>query len=159
VEKKEGNAGEAGGRVDPNVERRQQLEAAERKELEDLAKARNLADAKEMLNYANIKKKLVLTSLGYYVEYCPLRIEDRIKISELTDPSTEIQRDMRNRKMAYLVLSRADDRWTEEVVAELPAIFIDAMLMAYDEAEDSRFLLPILERRSSGLSRILRRRR
>lgn len=158
MEKNKESTGDAGGRLD-DAARRRMVETAERedtdRQLAELAKDRNLADAPEMINYANIKKKLELPSLGYHVEYCPLRIEDEVEIDQIKDDNPEVQQDLRNRKKAYLILSRADSRWTDQVVKELAAVIIDAILMEYDTAEDTRFLLPIIRRRSAGLRRAL----
>lgn len=136
-------------------------EPTQEEELAKLTKQRSLADAPEMLNYANVKKRLELPSLGnesssYYVEYCPLRIEDNITIKAITHENEEIQRNLRNRKKAHLILSRADNRYTERIIKELASVIIDAILMEYDEAEDSHFLLPILKRRSDGLTQTLK---
>ena len=64
--------------------------------------------------------------------------------------------DQRNREKVYLILSRADSEfWTKEKVYGLAAIFVDAILYEYDDAEDSRLLLPIIRRKSLGLRRTL----
>lgn len=160
MEKEERNESDTGPIVDPQREVRERLEAIDDgKEIDALAekaKVRNLADADEIINYANIKKKLELPTIGYHIYYCPLRIEDRLKISDITDDNLEIQRDQRNREKVFLLLSRADpDFWTREVVYELAAVFIDAILYEYDDEEDTRFLLPIIRRRSDSLRRTL----
>ena len=125
--------------------------------LAEMAKSRNLADIDELINYASIKKKLFMESMGFYVEYCPLRTEDRIEINSINDDNADIQRDKRNRRAIYLLLNRADDRYTEEKVNGLAATYIDAIMLEYDMQEDTRFLQPILKKRSDGLRQILRR--
>ena len=120
----------------------------------DLAKVRNLADAEVVLNYANIVKRLELPSLGFFVEYCPLRIKDRIAINEISHESEEILNDMRNRKTLFLILNRAKpELWTEERINDLPAMFVDAILMEYGQVEDDSFLLPIIARKLDGLTK------
>lgn len=126
--------------------------------LAEKAKARNLADAVELFSYAIQKKRLELPSIGAYVEYMPLRSQDRIAVNSITDTNPDIQRDKRNREMVYLLLSRADERYTREAVENLSAVLIDAILLEYEMQEDSRFLLPILNRKSDGLRKTLRRR-
>jgi len=155
MEKKQGSNGDKSPRVDPNKERLKKLEAAEyneeRRRLEELAKARNLADASEIINYTNIKKKLELPSLGYHVEYCPLRIEDRIEINRIVDNNLSIQRDKRNRKTIHLLLSRANpDVWTEDVVNQLAAQIIDIIIIEHNQQELGSFLQFLLPRKSSG---------
>lgn len=120
----------------------------------ELAKVRNLADAEVVLNYANIVKKLELPSLGFFVEYCPLRIKDRLEINAISDESEEIQIDLRNRRTLYLILHRADpELWTPQKIEELPAMFVDAILMEYGQVEDDSFLLPIITRKLDGLTK------
>ena len=121
-------------------------------ELADLSKVRDLANAEEVLNYANIRKKLELPSFGYFVEYCPLRVEDRLQISAIQDKDEAILTDLRNRRTVYLLLNRArPDVWTEEKVNQLASVFIDAIIMEYGAMEEDRFLLPIIKRKLDGL--------
>jgi hypothetical protein len=126
--------------------------------LAERAKHRNLADAEELFAYAIQKKKLELPSIGAYVEYMPLRSIDRIEVNSIIDSNPDIQRDKRNREMVFRLLSRADSRYTREAIENLSAMIIDAILLEYEMQEDSRFLLPILNRKSSGLRATLRRR-
>lgn len=161
MEKTEGNEETTDHRVEEtHEETRERLERLEEQEeeanLEELAQARSLADAEEMINYASIKRKLPLPTLGYFVEYLPLTIMERAKILEITDPNREIQRDKRNRMKVFLLMSRADERWTWDKVDGLAATIIDIILYEHENAEDGRFLLPVLRRRSSGLRRALK---
>ena len=118
-----------------------------------LAKTRNLADADVLLNYANIVKHLEIPTLGVFVEYTPLRIQDRIEINSIKHKDEEIRNDLRNRRTLFLLVYRANKEfWTQEKVNELPAMFIDAILMEYGQVEDDRFLLPIITRKLSGLT-------
>ena len=122
-------------------------------ELVELAGVRDLADADEVLNYANIRKRLELPSFGYFVEYCPLRVEDRLQITSIKDDDEAIQTDLRNRRTVFLLLNRArPDIWTEEKVNKLAAVFIDAIVMEYGSQEGDRFLLPIIKRKLDGLT-------
>lgn len=123
------------------------------------AKIKNLADAQEVLSYASTTKKLELPTIGYHVNYTPLTLEERIQINSITDENPDVQRDRRNTKKVYLLLNRADpETFTEEVVYQLAANIIDTILMEYDKAEDSRFLLPLMRTRFNGFRRTLRRR-
>jgi hypothetical protein len=118
-----------------------------------LAKTRNLADADVLLNYANIVKHLEIPTLGVFVKYTPLRIQDRIEINSIKHKDEEIRNDLRNRRTLFLLVYRANKEfWTQEKVNELPAMFIDAILMEYGQVEDDRFLLPIITRKLSGLT-------
>jgi len=118
-----------------------------------LAKTRNLADADVLLNYANIVKHLEIPTLGVFVEYTPLRIQDRIEINSIKHKDEEIRNDLRNRRTLFLLVYRANKEfWTQEKVNELPAMFVDAILMEYGQVEDDRFLLPIITRKLSGLT-------
>lgn len=121
------------------------------------ARDRNLADAEELFTHALIKKKLELPSVGAYVEYMPLRTQDRLEINSIIDPNPDIQRTKRNRRKVYLLLSRADERYTEDAIENLPVSIIDAILLEYEMVEDSRFLLPILTRRRDGLRQTTQR--
>ena len=123
--------------------------------LAERAKSRNLADAEELFASAHIKKRLELPSIGAYVEYMPLRSIDNLEINKLIDPNQDIQIDKRNRKKVYLLLSRADKRYTEEAIDNLQASVVDAILLEYQLKEESPFLLPILNRRRDGLRRTL----
>jgi hypothetical protein len=159
MEKEERNESDTGLTVDPQREVRERLEAIDDgKEIEALAekaKVRNLADADEIINYANIKKKLELPSIGYFVEYLPLRIEDRIEVMRITDDNLEVQTDLRNRRTVFLLLNRANPEiWTEETVGKLSAVLVDAILLEYGYEEDDRFLLPIIKRKLDGLAQI-----
>jgi len=122
------------------------------------AKDRNLADAEELISYALTKKKLELPTVGAFVEYMPLRTQERIEINSIHDENEDIQRDLRNRKTVYLLLNRADKRYTEDAIDNLPASIIDAILLEYEMAENAPFLLPILNRRRDGFRQTLRRR-
>ena len=149
-----------------NAENREKLFKPIIKEDEEAVKveveARDLADAYEMINYANLKKRLMLSTITndegqpYYVEYCPLRISDRTEIATFKHKDVEIQTNNRNRHAVYLLLSRANpEKWKKDVVYGLPASFIDTILMEYGEAEQKRFLLPVLQRSLSGLQSIV----
>lgn len=121
------------------------------------AKDRNLADANELFSYAETKKRLELPTIGAYVEYMPLRAGDNIQIASIVDTNQEVQRDKRNRMKVYLMLHRADERYTKEAIDNLAGSIVDAILLEYEMAEDSRFLLPILNRRRDGLRQTLKR--
>jgi len=144
-------------KADGNEERRTKLldladEDVEREQRE-AAEARSLIDADEMVNYAKTPRKLVLPSIGGYVMYCPLRIEDRAEIMKIKDNDPDVQLDKRNRHTVYVMLKRADDRWTQEKAYDLPAAWIDAILIEYAAEEHDRFLRPIYQRRLAGLAR------
>ena len=149
--------GETEPTVDPNVETREKLLALAdedvEKEQRELAEARNLLDADELINYANTPKKLVLPSIGGFITYCPLRIEDRSEVMKIKDSDPDVQLDKRNRHIVYMMLKRADERWTEEKAYNLPAAWIDAILIEYTKEEQDRFLLPIYRRRLNGSGR------
>jgi len=124
--------------------------------------ARDLADAYEMINYANLKKRLTLSTITddtgkpYYVEYCPLRIKDRTEIALIKDTDEEVQTNNRNRHAVYLLLSRANpEKWTKETVYGLPASFIDTILIEYGRVEAERFLLPVLQQSLDGFRSIV----
>ena len=137
------------------------LMGKEQTEAEALAKkaeSLNLADAKEILTHAITKQKLVLPSVGAFVEYMPLRPMDKVEVNTIIDSNPDVQRDMRNRKKVFLLLNRADERYTEVAIENLSAAIVDSILLEYEMKEDSHFLLPILNRRSDGLRRISRRR-
>lgn len=149
--------------VETNEDRLKRLEGVadktEEKEQWDRAEAQNLLDADDLINYANIKKKLVLPTIGGHVMYCPLRIEDRSEVMKIKDSDPDVQLDKRNRHVVYMMLKRADDRWTQDKVYGLPAAWIDAILIEYTKEEQDRFLLPIYQRRLDGLASIRRRRK
>ena len=126
--------------------------------LAEMAKSRNLADAEELFTHAIIKQRLELSSIGAYVEYMPLRAMDRIEINSIVDTNPDVQRDKRNRRKVFLMLNRADKRYTEPAIENMAATTVDAILLEYEMKEDSHFLLPILNRRSDGLRQTLRRR-
>ena len=125
--------------------------------LAEMAKSRNLADAGELFTHAIQKQTLELPSVGAYVEYMPLRSKDRIEVNGIVDVNPDVQRDKRNRRKLFLMLNRADSRYTEEAIENMSAAIVDAILLEYEMQEDSRFLLPILNRRSDGLRQTLRR--
>ena len=83
---------------------------------------------------------------------------DRIDFNGIIDPNPDVQRDKRNRRKVFLMLNRADERYTEVAIENMSAVHIDAILLEYEMQEDSHFLLPILNRRSDGLKQTLRRR-
>lgn len=155
--------GEAGVTVDPNIGTREKLLALADEDIEkeqrERAEARNLIDADELINYANTPKKLVLPTIGGYINYCPLRIEDRAQVMKIKDSDPDVQLDKRNRHIVYLMLNRADDRWTEEKAYNLPAAWVDAILIEYTNEEQDRFLQPIYRRRLDGLERTRKRRK
>lgn len=159
MEKKEGNEPDTSSTVNAQREVWERLEARDDQEeikaLAEKAKIRNLADADEIINYANIKKKLELPSIGYFVDYFPLRIQDRIEVMRITDDNVEVQTDLRNRRTVFLLLNRADpETWNKETVGKLSAVLVDAILMEYGYEEDDRFLLPIIKRKLDGLAQI-----
>ena len=134
----------------------------EEEEVRVETEARDLADAYEMINYAKLKKKLTLSTITddegkpYYVEYCPLRISDRTEIASIKDKEEEVQLNNRNRHAVYLLLSRANpEKWKKDVVYELPASFIDTILIEYGRAESERFLLPVLQQSLNGFRSIV----
>ena len=124
--------------------------------LAELAKNRNLADAEELFTHAIQKQRLELPSIGAYVEYMPLRAMDRIEVNSIVDPNPDVQRDKRNRRKVFLLLNRADERYTEVAIENMSATTVDAILLEYEMEEDSPFLLPILLRRNAGLTRTSR---
>lgn len=133
-------------------------EDTEAEALAKQAESRNLADSKELLTHAITKQKLLLPSVGAFVEYMPLRPLDKVEVDMIIDPNLDVQRDMRNRKKVFLLLNRADKRYTEDSIENMSAAIVDAILLEYEMKEDSHFLLPILNRRSDGLRRTSRRR-
>lgn len=166
MEKEEGATGIPGARIaadgDANVSRLAQLEGAEQKQKTDkikrLAEARNLADVEELLDYANVVKRLELPTLtddegqSYYVEYCPLRICDLVQIRAVDHEDEDIRRDLQNREMVYYLLNRADpETWTREKVENLPASWINTILIEYGMQEEDRFLLSAMRRKADGL--------
>jgi len=144
-----------------NAENKAKLFAPIEKEEQETVRveteARDLADAHEMINYANLNKRLTLSTITdeddnpYYVEYRPLRIRDRTEIASIKDDDNEIQINNRNRHAVYLLLTRANPvKWTKEVVYDLPASFIDTILIEYGKEESQRFLLPVLQQSLNG---------
>jgi hypothetical protein len=140
------------GVAEVNEENRQKLESLVSRDEIALAEAKNLLEADELINYAVTPKKLVLPTIGGYVMYCPLRIEDRAEIMKIKDSDPDVQLDKRNRHTVYMALSRADSRWTQEKAYNLPASWVDAILIEYGKEEQDRFLLPILRQRLAGLA-------
>jgi len=136
-----------------NIERMERLQAAERKEYEGLAADRNLFDVEELLNAGTIPRKLELPELGedsFHVYYCPLNAKDRLTVLRIVNVKPEIQRDLQNRKMLYLMLHKADERWTEEKVDGLPATWVDAILIKIGR-EQNRFLQRLVRGGLAGL--------
>lgn len=154
-EKKTGNVEETPQEL---ADRLMGKDQTEEELLAEAAKSRNLADATEIFTHAIIKQKLELPSVGAFVEYMPLRPLDRVEINTIVDINQDVQRDMRNRKKVFLLLNRADKRYTEVAIENLSAAIVDAILLEYEMQEDSHFLLPILSRRSDGLRQTPRRR-
>jgi len=129
---------------------RRVLGSSYEEELGIMAEKRELIDVETLMHHADTKQKLELPTLGCHVYYKPLRIGDRIEINEITHRDPVVQRDMRNRHKVFLLLNRADKRYTAPVIDELPAHVIDTILTMYLAEEEEPFLLPLLRRRSRG---------
>jgi len=141
------------------------VEEAEKREYMEYVESRDLADAYEMINYANLKKRLILSTITddngkpYYVEYCPLRIKDRTEIASIKHEDEEIQTNNRNRHAVYLLLNRANpEKWSKDTVYNLPASFIDTILIEYGREESERFLMPVLKQSLDGYRTIVTQR-
>lgn len=122
-----------------NIERIALLEGAAYK---DLAEARGLFDIDEILVDALKPKKLALSELGddsFHVFWCPLNSVDRVKILRIEDENAAVRIDLINRMSVYIMLSKADDRCTEEIVQRMPAHWIDLILTKI-VAEQGSFL-------------------
>ena len=132
---------------------REVLGADYEEELGIMAEKRELIDVETLMRHADTIRNLELSTLGCFVPIKPLRIGDRIEINEITHRDAVVQRDLRNRHKAYLLLSRADPRYTEEVIDTLPAHVIDTILTEHLAQEEEPFLLPLLKRRSVGLGK------
>lgn len=131
---------------------REVLGANYEKELGTLAEQRELMDVETLFKHAETKRKLELPNLGCYVYYTPLRIGDRIDINKITHQEEIVQRDMRNRRKLYLLLSRADKRYTEDIIASIPAQVIDNIIYEYSLQEETPFLPHPLRKRLIGLN-------
>lgn len=127
-------------------------------ELGKFTETRELIDVDTLMSHADTKQKLELPTLGAFVYYKPLRIQDRIDINEVKHTNPDIQRDMRNRRKVYLLLSRADPRYTEAVVNNMAAHLVDTILTEHLAQEEESFLLPLIRRRSTGLKLLQGRR-
>ena len=125
-------------------------------ELGKFTETRELMDVDTLIHHADTKQKLGLPTLGAYVYYKPLRIQDRVDINEIKHTDPDIQRDLRNRRKVYLLLSRSDPRYTEEIVNAMAGHLIDTILTEHLAQEEESFLLPLMRRRSTGL-RLTRR--
>ena len=130
---------------------REVLGAAYEEELGIMTEKRELIDVETLMKHADTKHKLELPTLGCHVYYKPLRIGDRIEVNEINHPDMAVQRDLRNRHKCFLLLHRADKRYTAPVIDTLPAHVIDTILTEHLAQEEEPFLLPLLKRRSSGL--------
>jgi len=122
-----------------NIERIALLEGAAYR---DLAEARNLFDVDEILVDALKPKKMMLSELGddsFHVFWCPLNSVDRVKILRIEDENAAVRIDLINRMSVYIMLSKADDRCTEEIVQRMPAHWIDLILTKI-VAEQGSFL-------------------
>lgn len=131
---------------DQNIETRERLMAASEKDARDtyrdLAEARNLFDVDEILVDALKPKKMMLSELGdnsFHVFWCPLNSVDRVKILRIEDENAAVRIDLINRMSVYIMLSKADDRFTEEIVQRMPAHWIDLILTKI-VAEQGSFL-------------------
>ncbi len=135
--------------------------ALEEKEHIELAEARNLFDVDEVLRDALKPRKLLLPELGedsFHVFYCPLNSIDRVNVMRIEDKNLDVQVDLRNRKAIHIMLSKADERCTEEVVSHMPAVWIDVILTKIS-AEQRSFLSPLVRSVLSGLGPTSRPRR
>jgi len=141
-----------------NIERIARLEGAAYK---DLAEARNLFDVDEILVDALKPRKMLLHELGddsFHVYWCPLNSVDRVEIARIEDKNIDVRTNLINRKAVYIMLSKADDRCTEEIVKRMPAHWIDVM-MTKIAAEQRSFLSPLVRNVLAGLSPTSRLRR
>lgn len=136
-----------------NRERIAMLDRAEDVEYMELAEARSLFDVDEVLNNALKTRKLLLPELGVdscHVAWCPLNSVDRVAVLRIVDDNPDVQVDLRNRKAVYLMLSKADDNVTEEMVQRMPANWVDIIITKI-AAEQNSFLSPLVRNVLSGL--------
>lgn len=141
-----------------NIERSRMLEEAAYR---DLAEARNLFDVDEILIDALKPRKLLLPELGddsFHVYWCPLNSVDRVEIARIEDKNIDVRANLINRKAVYLMLSKADERCTEEIVQRMPAHWID-VIMTRVAAEQRSFLSPLVRSVLDGLRPTSRLRR
>ena len=144
-----------------NRERIELLDRAEDKEFMELAESRGLFDVDEVLSDATKPRKLLLTELGddsFHVYWCPLNSVDRVTVLRITDENPDVQVDLRNRKAVYLMLNKADNRCTEQLVQRMPAYWVDVIITKI-AAEQNSFLSPLVRSVLSGLKPASTRRR
>jgi len=158
MEKKEGTRGTADARVDPNIARLEQLKSAEGEARQEIAERSNLFDIDELLNNDRVQRKLVFEDLGFHVYWCPLNAAERAEIFRIKDSDEEIQRDLRNRKALFIMLHKAEERWTEEQIDSLQAAWVDAILIEIGR-ETSSFLRPRVITALGGLRPASRRKK
>ena len=158
MEKEEGTGGATNPRIDPNIGRLEQLESAEGEDRREIAERSNLFDIDELLNNARIQRKLILEDLGYHVYWCPLNAAERAEIFRIKDSDKDIQLDLRNRKALFIMLNKADERWTEEKVDTLPAAWVDVILIEIGK-ESNSFLRPRVITALGGLRLTSRRKK
>ena len=120
--------------------------------MKELAKTRDLFSVKEAIGYADQEKVLKLGTIGYYVKYKPLRIQDKLAIAEITEINPNVLRDRQNRLKVKLILNRCYPDINDAFVDKMSANVVDVILTEYDIEEDGRFLLPLMQRRSDGLN-------
>ncbi len=142
------------GLKEQNIETLERLKGAADAEHIAIAEARNLFDVDEILSDALKPRRLLLPELGddsFHVYYCPLNSVDRVEIMRIEDKNIDVQIDLRNRKAIHIMLSRADDRCTEEIVRRMPAYWID-MILTKVSVEQRSFLSPLVKSVLLGLS-------
>lgn len=135
------------------LEERESLERrfmeSEAEELRRQAEARNLFSDKSFLEDAQKPKKLVIPELGGHVLYCPLSYGERLEVTKIKD------QDKQNRRALFIMLGKANPEITEDMINNLRADYVDAILMAISK-ETNSFLLPIISDVLSGFSRTLK---
>ena len=112
---------------------------------EKVKELRNLFDIDELL----AKQRIDVPTLGFYVEYVPLTAADRTEVFRVKDQDPDVQRDLQNRKELYLMLKKANPNLMEQQIHNLPAVYVDAMLVEI-RREQNRFLLPLVKHALTG---------
>lgn len=114
--------------------------------------ARRVYKLEDMLDPDSVKTLVIPYEDGdIHLDYCPLRIDDRITLNKIKDSDPDVQTILRNKKTLEIILGRANpEYWTRKRIDSLPAHIVDMIIIAYDRQEVRGFLRQLLNSASTG---------
>ena len=104
--------------------------------------SKDLLDMRDLFKSTSEPKLLDFPEYGFQVKVCEINYNELTQLSEIPSLAE------RNKKEFYIRVSKADPKWTPEIIDQLPGYIITAVLLKCNK-ENNRFLLQEI---ASGLN-------